>query len=294
MLSSLVNPLLLSLTFMACGGDTMSAVPDAAPIQPPEHLLLESEVFNIAHRGGALLAPEETMLAYEGAVAAGVDVLEMDARSTSDGVIILLHDAEVGRTTNSIGRVSEMTYAEALKLDPAYHFSTDGGKTFPLRGTGVKITRMRDVLEAFPEMLFSIEIKDSTITVEVLDIIVDTGLQDRVVIASFSDPVLRRVRNLHPEILTTLTVAESLEFARLNTEDEASYVPPAWILHTPPSFADVVVNEELTARADRFGIKIHVWTVNEESEMQSLLEAGVHGIMSDDPVTLQSILNSAP
>ncbi len=291
MLANVVSTLLVSLTLVACLGDSATA-PDAGTIEPPEHLLLGDTVLNIAHRGGALLAPEETMPAFEAAVLAGVDVLEMDTRSTKDGVIVLLHDAEVDRTTNGSGRISEMTYAEALELDPAYHFSTDGGANFPLRGTGIKIARLRDVLEGFPQMLFSIEIKDSTIDEDVLDIVVDLGLQDRVVIASFNDPTLRRVRNSHPEVLTTLTVAESLTFARLTMADEASYEPPAWILHTPPSFGDVVVDEELTKRADRFGIKIQVWTVNEESEMQSLLNAGVHGIMSDDPITLKRVLDS--
>lgn len=274
----------------ACGSDPQSDSPDAGIVAPPEHALLADKVLNIAHRGGGLLAPEETMLAFQGAVDANVDVLEMDARSTKDGVIVLMHDAEVNRTTDGTGMLSDMTYAEVLELDAGYKFSSDSGATFPFRGMGVKVARLQDVLEAFPNMLFSIEIKEPPIAEQVLDIVVAAGLQDKVVIAAFNDLTLRRVRELRPEILTTLTIEESLEFARLDAEGLESYVPPTWVMHTPPTFGELVVDADLVQRADRFGLKIQVWTVNEKAQMQELLDFGVHGIMSDDPIALADLL----
>ncbi len=283
--------LLCGIALAACSSDSETDK-DASVITPPEHALLADKVLNIAHRGGGLLAPEETMLAFQSAVDANVDVLEMDARSTKDGVIVLMHDADVDRTTDGTGPLSELTYAQVLELDAGYKFSTDSGSTFPFRGMGTKVARLQDVLEAYPTMLFSIEIKEPPIAEQVLAIVVAAGLLDRVVIAAFHDLTLRRVRELEPEVLTTLTIEESLELVRLDAEGEESYQPPTWVLHTPPTFGDLVVDAALVARANRFGIKIHVWTVNETSEMQDLLDIGVHGIMSDDPIALGGLLPS--
>lgn len=280
---------LSALLVAACSAPSTS--PDASePVTPPEHPLLIDNFLNIAHRGGGLLAPEETMPAFQRAVEANVDVLEMDVQATSDGVLVLMHDTEVDRTTDGTGKLSELTFAEARALDAGYKFSDDGGATFPYRGTGVQIATLREVLEAYPTMLFSIELKEFGVTEDVLDLIAELGMQDQVVIASFFDAALRKARTYDSEIQTILTIEESLALVQLDEEQESLYSPPAWILQLPPSLGDLSVNAALVERADRFGMKIQVWTINEPEEMQGFLDLGVHGIMSDNPEALAGLL----
>src|SRR5215212_8356264 len=88
----------------------------------------------IAHRGGAGLWPENTLYAFERAAAMGVDVIETDVRATKDGELVVIHDDNVNRTTGGAGAVGALTLAELKRLDAAYRFSTDGGRSFPLRG----------------------------------------------------------------------------------------------------------------------------------------------------------------
>ncbi len=274
----------------ACSSSPPSSADARTPITPPEHALLRDEVLNIAHRGGGLLAPEETLPAFRRATELGVDVLEMDVQLTSDGVVVLMHDTEVDRTTDGVGKLSEMTYAEVLELDAGYRFSPDGGKTFPFRGTGVTVATLREVLNEFPEMLFSIELKEFGATEPVLDLILELGMQEKVVIASFFDAALRKARTYAPEVLTILTLEETIAFVNMSEEEEESYTPPSWIVQTPPSFGDLVVDRELIERANRLGLKVQVWTINDAAEMQQFLDMGVHGIISDDPEKLRELL----
>ncbi len=277
------------IALSACSSPSTS--PDATvTATPPDHPLLSETVLNIAHRGGSLLAPEETMPAFRRAVDIGVDVLEMDVQATSDGVLVLMHDADVDRTTDGTGKLSEMTFAESLELDAAYHFSQDGGKTFPHRGTGVTIATLREVLEEFPSMLFSIELKEFGVTEDVLDLVEELGMQNQVVIASFFDAAIRKARVYNPDVLTVLTIEESLALVQMGEEEEALYSPNAWILQTPPSLGELVVDRALIERADRFGMKVQIWTINEPGEMQEFLDLGVHGVISDDPETLSGLL----
>ncbi len=236
------------------------------------------------------MAPEETLPAFQNAFDLGVDVLEMDARSTSDGVIVLMHDDDVSRTTDGDGLVSEMTYAELLALDAGYWFSSDNGATYPYRGTGVKVATLAEILDTFSGVLFSVEMKQLSSAEGVLAVIEEAGVLDRVVIASFSDVALRKVRNLNSQLLTAMTLEETLEFATLDEETIATYSPISWVIQTPPIFGDLEVNATLVERADRFGIKLQLWTINEASEMQRLLDLGVHAIMSDDPATLKTLI----
>jgi hypothetical protein len=127
---------------------------------PLDHTCAASDSFlcgrirNIAHRGGAALAPENTLPAFANAVSIGADILEMDVRRTSDGVVILLHDPMVDRTTDGTGAVSGMTYAQLQQLDAGYKFTRDSGATRPYRGIGVRVPTLADVLAAHPDRYF--------------------------------------------------------------------------------------------------------------------------------------------
>src|SRR3990167_5332435 len=166
--------LALSLSLLSCSTkDDGASTPVERRCQPSENLQLCGKNLVIAHRGGARLWPEESMIAFQNAVAAGADVLELDVHATKDGKVVCMHDELVDRTTDGTGLIREKTFAEVQALDAAAKFTTDGGKTFPHKGKGIKVATLEEVLRAFPAMPFSIEIKQykPSIVDEVLAVI---------------------------------------------------------------------------------------------------------------------------
>lgn len=266
---------------------------DADPFA--NHPILTQRILNVAHRGGALIAPEETMVAFEAAVEAGANMLEIDVWSTSDGALVLLHDALVDRTTDGTGNVRDFTLADLQALDAGYTYTEDDGATFPWRGMGVKVPTLESVFDAFPDMLYSVEIKQSSppIIDDVLAMIDAKGLHDKVVVGAFEDNIVRAVRAADPTILTTLGVLEGLELYGLPPEGEATYTAPSPYFAAPLSYAGIVLAASDIEKAHRLGVTLHVWTINDPSEMDTVLDWGVDGVITDDPVTLQAKLDDA-
>src|SRR5215210_1023231 len=114
---------------------------------------------NIAHRGGAEIAPENTLEGFREGLRVGAGVLELDVHTTADGHVVVIHDDVVDRTTNSTGAVREMTPAELKRLDAGYRFTRDGGATFPFRGEGIRIPTLEEVYDEFVGVPINIEIK---------------------------------------------------------------------------------------------------------------------------------------
>ena len=126
----------------------------------PEHpFLAGGNPLVMAHRGGQGLWPPNTLFAFERAVEMGADILEMDIHASADGVLIVHHDDTVDRTTNGSGAIRDHTLTELKELDAGYHWSADGGETYPFRGKGMRIPTLEEVLEAFPKTRLNIDIK---------------------------------------------------------------------------------------------------------------------------------------
>ncbi len=257
--------------------------------------LVHEAMLSSAHRGGSLLAPEETMEAFQNAVSLGADVLEIDVWSTLDGVIVLNHDPVVDRTTDGTGNVVGLTWAQLQALDAGYTFTPDDGATFPYRGVGVKIARLDEVLAAFPDSLFSIEIKQQSPSIiqPVLDLINAAHMHDRVVVGAFDDSVLTQVREADPTLLTTLGTTEGFQIYSLTPADEAGYVPPAPFFAAPLEYGPITLAQADIEKAHRLGLTLHVWTVNDAADMDTVISWGADGIISDDPATLQTKLEAA-
>lgn len=277
-------PALLSLVLFACGEDE-----GASKAASCDHRFLCEAPLSFAHRGGGKLRPEETLPAYENAAAVGAHVLEADVHTSADGEVVCMHDATVDRTTNGSGAIHEKTLAELKQLDAGYHFSTDGGASFPWRDKGVTIPTLGEVLDAHPDAWWTIELKqlDPSIVDPVIALLDQKGATKRSVLVSFSDDVVHEIREKRPDILTGMGVGEMLALNALSDETEQDYEPPTRIVQPPAS----AVNADLMARAERLGLRIHVWTVNDRPEMEALLDIGVHGIMTDDPALLGQVLS---
>ncbi|MFO7563069.1 MAG: glycerophosphodiester phosphodiesterase [Enhygromyxa sp.] len=254
---------------------------------PPGNLLLSDQLLNIAHRGGGRLRPEATLMAFEQALEVGADILEMDVHASADGVVVVIHDDTVDRTTDGSGAVSELSFAELRMLDAGWSFTPDGGRSYPYRGMGVQIPSLDEVLEAFPDRYFLIEIKPSepSIVPAVIEVLDAHELDDRVVLASFHQVTIDEVRTLAPELFTAFSFNEMVEF--YGAMDSPSYMPPSLFVQPPWE----VVNQELVDFAHSLGLKVHPWTINGKLLMKDLIELGVDGIMTDDPLLLGEVLD---
>lgn len=284
-LAVLVLPVALGL--ISCGD---SATGPAATVNP----FFEDRVLNIAHRGANFLAPEETLEAYHAAKESGADILEMDLQRTADGEIVVLHDSTVDRTTDGTGRVRDMTLAQIKSLDAGYRFTRDGGETHPFRGQGLAIPTLREIFETFPEDFMIIEIKGSDPTVgdDYARLLREYDMVDQVITASFSEVVIDAFRATLPEAWTSLAQDEVIVFFALSPEAEAEYEPPGEFLHVPPRFQGIeVLTPDFVARADRFGLPIHVFGPgNDADSMQSLIDIGVRGLMVDDVALASEVI----
>ncbi len=282
-------PLLVIL--VACGGSDDVIDPDTSDptttTTPPTHWAMGDDFLAIAHRGGAAVAPENTMAAFQAAYDSGARVMEFDIFKTSDGELVIFHDETVDRTTDGTGNIKEMTLAELQALDAGYNFTTDNGTTFPFRGTGVTIPTLDELFTAFPDVFWDVEIKqiDPPIYNDVVATIEEFDIADRVFIACFDDPTIQAFRADHPTYVTNMGDNEYAAWAAV-AETNESYTPPGQI----PQIWDVFYNDALPPKADAMGVKLHVWTVNDPVKMGQMIDEGVHGIITDDPAALLQIM----
>ncbi len=247
----------------------------------------------IAHQGGRRLWPENTLYAFDQAASLGVDVLEMDLRVTSDGELVVIHDATVDSTTEGTGRVDEMTLAELRALDAGYRFD-DGSGGFQFRDGGLTIPTLDEVLLRFETSRLILEMKAFTpeLAARLCTILKAHHASMRVLVASVGHDSMRAFRAGCPSVATSATMREALLLYQLHRVRLASlYRSPAVALQIPEMFRDRrVVNAELVELADDYNLKIQVWTVNDEADMKRLLDLGVQGIMTDHPDRLLRLL----
>jgi glycerophosphoryl diester phosphodiesterase len=239
------------------------------------------------HRGASGIAPENTLPSFALAAALGADYLELDVHATSDGTVVVLHDATLERTTDGEGPVAACPWEVASTLDAGHHFTFDG-RTFPYRGQGVRIPTLASVLAAFPRHCFNIEIKQAqpAIVAEVVGLIDAAGAAQRSLLAAADDGIMHDIRRtVGDRIVTGMSVVDvALFVGRSQRGDWSGYAPPGRALQIPPRHEAVeLATREHVEAAHRFGCEVHVWTINEPAEIERLLDLGVDGIMSDFP-----------
>jgi glycerophosphoryl diester phosphodiesterase len=248
----------------------------------------------IAHQGGDGVWPGESMLAYDESARLGVDVLEGDVHMTKDGVLVLMHDDTVDRTTDGSGAISDMTLGQIKQLDAAYDWSPDDGKTFPYRGQGVQVTTVEELFKAHADRHMNLEIKQVTpsIATPFCELIAKYNMQDRVLVASFKTEAMDEFRRVCPQIATSAVEDEVRLFFILNTIFlGGAYSPIETAMQVPETSGSLhVLTPGFIATAHRRGMQVHVWTVNEEADMQRMIDLGVDGIITDRPDRLMKLL----
>lgn len=241
----------------------------------------------IAHRGGRGLWPENTLYAFRKAADLGADVLEMDIRQTADGVLVVLHDETVDRTTDGNGPVAALTFSRLQQLDAGYRWSPDGGTTHPYRGQGITVPGLKEVFDALPWARMNLEIKarDASLSKPLCELIRAHRKEHLVVVASFAQEAMDAFRSACPGVATAATAEEARSFFRLTAFFlDPLFEPRAEVLQVPERLRDVeVLTPRFVRAARRLNLKIDVWTVNEPDDMKRLMALPVDGIMTDYP-----------
>lgn len=224
----------------------------------------------IGHRGTAEAAPENTLLAFQRAVAAGVDAIELDVRLSRDGVPVVIHDSTVDRTTDGHGRVADLTAAELGALNAAARVGD------PAVTAG--IPTLDEVLDwARGKTRVVVEVKgtqDPALVERTAEAVRRFSLIDDAMLISFDHVALRAARSCCPELrLGALYVGRPADPVALAAACGADALCPAWTSVAPE---DVVA-------AQRAGLAVCVWTVNDPAEIAAALRAGVDAITSDVP-----------
>lgn len=254
----------------------------------------------IAHRGGSLEAPENTLRAFRHAVEVGCDMLELDLRTTADGAVVVLHDAEVDRVTDGCGPIAALDLAEVRALDAAHWFAPGRGAdptagAFPLRGGGgdLRIPTLEEVLRHVPGVPLTMDLKVGPPEAPEVPAAVAALLRAHrrvgdVIVGSFDQVRLDAFRALAPEIPTSATQDEVV---RVWSGEPVPAGARIAALQVPAAYGSLeVVTPELVARAHAGGAEVHVWTVDEPAEMRRLGGLGVDGIISDRPRVLVEVL----
>jgi glycerophosphoryl diester phosphodiesterase len=238
----------------------------------------------LAHRGGALLPAngglENTLPAFRNAVSLGYRYLETDVHVSRDRVVYAFHDEHLGRLTGVDTPIADLVAEEVDAV----------------RVVGKEpVPRLGDLLEAFPDARFNIDVKADAAVEPTVEVVRAHGAEERVCLASFSDARLARLRRLCPEAARS---AGPVEVAALRLG------PVRWVrrlaarrgvhcVQVPVRRGPVrVVTPGFVRQAHATGLQVHVWTVDDPDEMRHLLDLGVDGIVTDRPDVLRDVLTA--
>lgn len=227
----------------------------------------------IAHRGASGRYPENTLLAFREALAAGADAVELDVRLTADRVPVVIHDSTVDRTTDGHGPVAGLSFEALGQLDA---------------GRGERVPTLAQVLETHPETPMIVEVKCIDAAEETAAVIRNMGADRRVLVGSFLHRAVARARAA--SLATSASRPETAVFWCSSRVGLAA--PLASRALTVPEYSGRVhvVDRRLVRAAGRRGWPVHVWTVDEVSKARALRAIGVAGILTNFPERLVPLL----
>ncbi len=220
-------------------------------------------MLRIGHRGARAYEPENTLLSFQRALEMGVDAIELDVRKTKDNQLVVIHDADVKRTTNGKGKVNQLTLKEIQA------FSTEKNQKIPT------LNEALDFLDKKTKII--IELKEPDTEQQVLNAIHTRNQQNNVIIVSFNEEALRNVREQDKNIQTGLIYVKHKNPIKTAQDLQANYLLPLYrFTHT-----------QNIQKAHENGLKVIVWTINTPQEATKYQNKGVDGITTDKPDTLK-------
>ncbi len=226
----------------------------------------------IAHRGFSDIAPENTLIAFQKAIEIGADYFELDVHQTKDGILVVIHDNTVNRTSsnNKTGKIRELDYSEILGVKVGY------SKKFDAQFPDEKIPTLEEALQlAKGKIKVCVELKTDGIVNEVDKLIRELDMVEEVIIFAFNDKSLVNIKKLNPEVKTLLLKnyanIKTLDFVK---EINANAIGVGY---------DTRLTEEFVTIAHNNGIEVFKWTVNKEGEMKKLIDLNIDGIITNKP-----------
>lgn len=225
----------------------------------------------LAHRGLALDAPENTLLAFARAMAVGATHIETDVHASHDGHAVVAHDDTLKRVAGREVRVDHLSMAELRRVD---------------LGHGQGFASLAEALDGFPDARFNIDLKSEAAIEPTVAAILDAKATSRVLVTSFSEKRRLAALAMLPGVATstaarssaTLFASSSLRMARRARKVLATVDA----VQLPERYKGVrVVTPRLIRMAHDAGVEVHVWTVNDPADMSRLLDLGIDGIVTD-------------
>jgi glycerophosphoryl diester phosphodiesterase len=219
-------------------------------------------LLKIGHRGARAYEPENTLRSFQKAIELGVNAVELDVRRTRDDQLVVIHNANVNKTTDGNGSVNELT------LNEIKGFVTEKGEKVPTLEEALQFLGKR--------VTILVELKETGIEEQVLNLVHKKGLTENIIIISFHEDALRKVRELDPEIITGLIYVRHKNPVQTALNLNAQYMLP---LYRFTHSANI-------KKAHENGLKVIVWTINTAEEVAEYKKKGVDGIASDKPEIL--------
>jgi len=287
-----LSPVLIAALLAACGAPAAPPVtptriatntPTSAPTLAPKTLI-------VAHRGGAALAPENTLAAFSNALKLGVDMVECDAHLSKDDAVVVMHDFTVSRTTNGVGEIRDLTLAELKTLNAAAKFpgGSYAAQSVPTLG------ELLDLVKGNAGIQIEIKVGAGNarypgIERKVIDLINARAMADQAIIISFDFPTLQEIKALDPRIKTGALVRADWFTARASADqvvaDAIAATGADYFMPTAGPVTEAVV-QAVHAR----GLGIGVWTVDTPQDMRRLADWGVDAITTNRPGEFKRVL----
>ncbi len=245
----------------------------------------------VAHRGGAGLAPENTLAAFQSGLDQKADAVECDVHLSKDGELVVIHDANISRTTDGSGNVADLTLAELRAVNAAARFKD--GSFAPQR-----IPTLQEVVDLVRgKAILQIEIKTRSdgrryagIEGKIVDLLRRNDMVDKVVVLSFDFPTVREIKALEPR-LKTCALASTPYFASVGTRGLAAVAEEMKALGVDYMGVEKsYLTEKLLAELRKQGIGGGAWTVNDPAQMRKLAALGPDFLTSDRPDLLREAL----
>ena len=234
------------------------------------HSFFQTNFQAFVHRGNSIKFTENTYESFQEAINIGYKYIETDLRITSDNKIITFHDQNLKRICGVEKDINNLTYKEISQLD-LYK-----GGTIP---------ELSHILESFPNIRFNIDFKSEETLHKTLDILDSHMAYDRVCLASFDSQILKKAKTLRPNSCVSMGMLDTFLFKLFNKNQynfDCIQIPIKWK-------GIKLLTKKVIKKAHNNGMKVNIWTVNDEDEMIKLIEMGVDGIMTDDALLLKKV-----
>jgi glycerophosphoryl diester phosphodiesterase len=286
------------LTIFCLLAGLSACVPQQQQLSPNPYLIeKDGRPWVIVHGGAKALFPENTMVAFEGVQTYRPDALEMDVCLTRDDILVTHHDLTIDDESDGSGTLRDFSYEELQAFNFGHNFQDLDGN-YPYRDQAVRIPKLEEVFERYGDMPMVVELKNrgenGKRAAEVLKALIEEyQMEERIIVASFSDEVLSHFFDITEGAIATSTSEEETKdfvFTGLSAVDML-YRPDASVIQIPTKNSGIALdNRRLIRAAHRRKMAVHYWTINDPEEMRELIELGADGLITDRPDLMWEVL----